>query len=117
MLTLVAPKIWFNVLKTNGFLTAQKQIDQLAERLQPSSQLFLSEIPIYKTTHRGNSKEGPVQSQPIKQTALRPKSKIACYEICCEACNLSQIHHGPTHVHCIHCKTRLDLRKLKPKYQ
>jgi hypothetical protein len=59
-------------------------------------------------------KENLMEAQTIK---VKPKTKISYYEICCEACNLSQFYHGKRHTKCIHCMTPLDLRKLKPKYQ
>jgi hypothetical protein len=55
-----------------------------------------------------------IQSQNLK---AKPKTKISYFEISCDACNLSQFYHGKNHTKCIHCMTRLDLRKLRPKYQ
>jgi hypothetical protein len=55
-----------------------------------------------------------MQAQSIK---VKPKTRISYYEILCEACNLNQFYHGKRHTKCIHCRTPLDLSKLKPKYQ
>ena len=45
------------------------------------------------------------------------KTRIVAFKIYCEVCNLSQHYHGNDHTRCIHCRTPLDLRKLKPEYQ
>jgi len=55
-----------------------------------------------------------MQTQNFEQ---KPKPKIAYFEICCKACKLLQIYHGKTHTKCIHCRTPLDLKELKTRYQ
>lgn len=52
-----------------------------------------------------------------QRAEAKPKTRIVCHEICCEVCNLTQIHRDNSHIRCIHCLTPLDLRKLKPRYQ
>ncbi len=60
--------------------------------------------------------EGESKMQ-TKSAEAKPKRRIVAYEICCEVCNLSQHYHGKDHTRCIHCRTPLDLSKLKPKYE
>ena len=55
-----------------------------------------------------------MQTQNFEQ---KPKPKIAYFEICCKACKLLQIYHGKTHTKCINCRTPLDLKELKTRYQ
>jgi hypothetical protein len=55
-----------------------------------------------------------MQTQSV---AVKAKAKVLRYQICCAACNMSQTYHGKSHTRCIHCRSMLDLRKLKPKYQ
>jgi hypothetical protein len=62
------------------------------------------------------NREGEAKME-TRSVEVKSKTKIVCYEVCCQACNLSQIYHGKSHTRCIHCLFPLDLRKLKPKYQ
>ena len=47
----------------------------------------------------------------------KPKTRIVAYKVCWDASNLSQVYHGKDLTRYIHCRTSLDLSKLKPNYE